>query len=352
MMGLLRIIHGPFSSTASKPLEFIIILVKPYLPHKRSGVLLAWCRAMAPVLVMAHHSMLSVCDEYSAHGRPRFGVSLGSFVDCLNTFCSARPSFDLLVRPILEEIIPRSQVNLNQVLKWMVWDDADDGGGGVSLKDLGAASYRHFTHSNAVILPFGWRLLWIAMVLWMGVGRNQILGPAIGYGNPSPFVSMRMQLLIGRIIRRSSKDDRDGRTSITDYLNETSFGTVLQLNLQLMCSFNIVPNLDVRTLQQTSTFEHCSKTMFAVMNMSLPSWGKAVGVRDMAVSNKSVKMSEFYEGFENSRRGLGFAEWCFIIWQVLYTHKNRLYRPLVFILCTNGYGERSSVYQENCSTSE
>ncbi|GKE26751.1 hypothetical protein Tco_1442135, partial [Tanacetum coccineum] len=31
-----------------------------------------------------------------------------------NVIGSARPSFDLLVRPILEEIIPRSQVNLNQ----------------------------------------------------------------------------------------------------------------------------------------------------------------------------------------------------------------------------------------------
>ncbi|GJY31812.1 hypothetical protein Tco_0415307, partial [Tanacetum coccineum] len=85
---------------------------------------------------------------------------------------------------------------------------------------------------------------------------------------------MYVTCTLRHVSERSSKDDRDGRTSITDYLNETSFGTVLQLNLQLMCSFNIVPNLDVRTLQQTSTFEHCSKTMFAVMNMSLPSWGK------------------------------------------------------------------------------
>ncbi|KAL9995430.1 putative exodeoxyribonuclease III [Helianthus debilis subsp. tardiflorus] len=30
---------------------------------------------------------LFVRYEYSAHGRPRFGVSLGLFVDCLNTFC-------------------------------------------------------------------------------------------------------------------------------------------------------------------------------------------------------------------------------------------------------------------------
>ncbi|GJZ23541.1 hypothetical protein Tco_0561000 [Tanacetum coccineum] len=129
---------------------------------------------------------------------------------------------------------------------------------------------------------------------------------------------MRMQLLIGRIIQRSSKDDRDGRTSIT----ETSSCAHL-------------------TLYQISTFEHCSKprhlnimskTMFAVMNMSLPSWGKAVGVRDMAVSNKSVKMSEFYEGFENSRSGAVLQPGVYTL-QVLYTHKNRLYRPLVFILC-------------------
>ncbi|GJT41626.1 hypothetical protein Tco_0941491 [Tanacetum coccineum] len=72
--------------------------------------------------------------------------------------------------------------------------------------------------------------------------------------------------------------------------------------------------------------------MFAVMNMSLPSWGKAVGVRDMAVSNKSVKMSEFYEGFENSRSGAVLQPGVYTL-QVLYTHKNRLYRPLVFILC-------------------
>lgn len=29
---------------------------------------------------------LFVKYEYGAHGRPRFGVSLGLFVDCLNTF--------------------------------------------------------------------------------------------------------------------------------------------------------------------------------------------------------------------------------------------------------------------------
>ena len=55
---------------------------------------------------MTSISQLFLTYEYGAEGRPRFGLSLGLFVDCLNTFSSPGHA------PVIEIMYPGPDMQL------------------------------------------------------------------------------------------------------------------------------------------------------------------------------------------------------------------------------------------------